>query len=1224
MLGYPAVQYDENLPIVSARAELIQAIREHPVIVVAGETGSGKSTQLPKMCLEAGRGQNGLIGHTQPRRIATHAIANRLCEELKVIIGQEVGSEIRFQRKISAKTIIKVMTDGILLTEIQKNKWLKTYDTIIIDEAHERSLNIDLILGHLKWLINRRPDLKVIITSATIDPEKFSRFFNNAPMFSVSGRMYPVSTRYFPVDPENEQKNNLLEAIEEARRCGPGDMLIFFPGEKDIRDAMQDIRQAYPTQFEVLPLFARLSAREQQQIFSHGKLTRIILATNIAETSLTVPGIRYVIDTGIARMARYSYRTKVQRLPIEPISQASADQRKGRCGRVQSGICFRLYSEEDFNLRPAFTEPEILRTNLASVLLKMAAFNLGNIDTFAFLDPPDPRFVRDAIQLLQEMGAFDSEEKLTKTGKIMAQFPIEPRLARMLIAASHEQCLTEALIVISGLAIQDPRDRPIDKRAQADQKHAEFQDPMSDFAGLQNIWNAYQVVLKTESRNQARKFCKENYLSYVRMHEWEDVHAQLTELVAEQHWRLNQNSCGYDALHRAILTGLITRVAMKQVDQFYQGVRGTKLKIFYNSGIRKKSPDWIMAAEFLETDFVFALICARIDPEWIELLAKHLIKYHYSEPHWQPKSGRVAAFETAMLFGLSIIPKRRINYGPRDIKTAHEIFLQALVADEVQCDLPFIQHNRLVLEKLMDLETRSRKQQLLLDEVRVMNFYAKQIPETVYDVESLKKWWRENEKSGVHEKLMITQEDIYSDHTQEIEWQFPQELVVNDKLLALKYVFEPQQSRDGVQITLTARECADLQKATLDYHVPGLLQEKIEALLRTLPKNLRKSIVPIPDTAKKCYELLGGDRTIPLTDRLSLILLKNFHIQTQPSDWNESQLPDYLRMLITVVDQDKKILIETRDFAQAKKAALERESINPHQEIRFKGELTGLKSWTVGDIPEEIIIVESGNSITRYPALIDEHDAVALRYFPDAQRAQELHFNGVARLVFFGLQAQLPQIKKQNTHAKALALLWTWFCTESELLEQILQQAIDTLMQQMPLPRKEGEFQQLFAQIKSKCFTEVHSVINNLLKLGKDLSLIRQKLPAIQAAFPAEYQDLQHQIKHLFTKQFIAETPPEWFKRLPAYSAAILLRLDKIAELSKRSADEIVFLKNAYQKYEKSFNALNQYGLSTRAIQRYRWLLEEYRLSVFAQSIRTTEPISRKRLEKVWENLPSL
>jgi ATP-dependent helicase HrpA len=888
----PIPDYPEELPVSERRTEIAKAIKENQVVIVAGETGSGKTTQLPKICLDIGRGVAGLIGHTQPRRLAARSVASRIASELKSELGHAVGYKVRFSDHTRPESYIKLMTDGILLAESQNDHFLNQYDTLIIDEAHERSLNIDFLLGYLKQLLPKRPNLKLIITSATIDTERFAKHFNDAPIIEVTGRTYPVELRYRPLEAVDEEAKDrniqqaILDAVDEAARLGQGDVLIFLPGEREIRETAESLRKHHPLHTEILPLYARLSAAEQNRVFQTHKGRRIVLATNVAETSLTVPGIRYVIDPGLARMSRYSHRTKVQRLPIEKVSQASANQRAGRCGRVAPGVCFRLYSEMDFINRTEFTEPEIKRSNLAAVILQMKSLRLGEVEHFPFVEPPEQKMISDGYKLLQELGAVDAAQHLTETGKQLAKLPVDPRIGRMVLAAKQEDCLEEVLVIASAISVQDPRERPHEYQQAADEKHRQFKDERSDFLAYLNLWRSFHEQKRHLSNNKLRKWCKENFISYLRMREWHDVHAQMHSLITDMGWRPNQIEAGYTEIHRALITGLLGNLANKTQSQEYAGARGIKLYIFPGSGLFKKQPKWFMAAELVETTRLYARLIAKIESEWIEQVAGDLCKRSYFEPHWEKTPAAVMAYERVTLYGLVINPKRKVHYSRIDSVEARQIFIRkALVAGDFQTQAKFFEHNKQLVADIETLEAKSRRRDVLVDEQVLYDFYDQLIPDDICDGRRFEKWRKAAEEKN-KQLLYLTREDLMHHEAEGAsEAQFPDSMQIAGMSLKLSYHFEPGSEDDGVTVTVPLPALNLLQPQQFDWLVPGLLHEKICQLLKSLPKVLRRNFVPVPDFANACLRSLAVS-DIPLIEALQQQLKKISGVEIKSTDLN--------------------------------------------------------------------------------------------------------------------------------------------------------------------------------------------------------------------------------------------------------------------------------------------------------------------------------------------------
>ncbi len=970
----PRPCFSADLPVIASRERIAEAIEQHQVVIVCGETGSGKTTQLPQICLELGRGVAGLIGHTQPRRLAARSVAARIAEELNTPLGEAVGYKVRFSDRSGVDGYIKLMTDGILLAETQGDRLLEHYDTLIIDEAHERSLNIDFLLGYLKQLLPRRPDLKLIVTSATIDPERFSRHFGDAPIIEVSGRSYPVEIRYRPLAAESEDERDrgeleaIIEAVDELAREGPGDMLVFLAGERQIRETAEALRKHHPPATEILPLYARLSAADQARVFRPHRGRRIVLATNVAETSLTVPGIRYVIDPGRARISRYSYRTKVQRLPIEPISQASANQRSGRCGRVSAGICIRLYSEDDYLARPRFTEPEIQRTSLASVILQMEALGLGRIDAFPFIDPPDPRYIRDGYKLLHELGAVDQRQRITPLGRRLARLPIDPRLGRMILAAGEEQCLSEVLVICAALSIQDPRERPFDKQQAADEQHRRFAAEGSDFLAYLRLWEYYRQQERHLSQNKLRKLCQREFLSYVRLREWRDIWSQLKTIAAELGLRANAQPAAGDAVHRALLSGLLANVGLKHENREYLGARNSRFHLFPGSSLGKQPPRWLMAAEIVETSKVYARTAARIEPQWIERVGAHLLKRSYHHPHWEKRAGRVLAFERVTLYGLVVVAKRKVDYGPLDPQEARRIFIcEALVAGELQTEAAFFRHNQALLEEIGQLEAKARRQDILVDEAVLEQFFDQRLPADIHSARQLEAWLKRDPEHD--RRLRLERGELMRHDATAVSGQrFPDQLVVGGVVLPLHYQLDPGREDDGVTATIPLPALAQLRPEPFEWLVPGLLEEKVTWLIKALPKRLRKHCVPAPHYARACIEAMtpgeGG-----LLASLSRQLRRIAGVDVSEDDWRLETMPAHLRMNFAVVDDQGRELARGRDLEQLQQRLREQAGQSFASLEHHPLERRGLTRWDFGELPESVTVSSGGLKLVGYPAL---------------------------------------------------------------------------------------------------------------------------------------------------------------------------------------------------------------------------------------------------------------
>ncbi len=1219
----PDLDYPQDLPVSSHRDEIAQAIQQHPIILVCGETGSGKTTQLPKICLDIGRGIDGTIGHTQPRRLAARAVANRIAEETQTELGDIVGFHTRFQKKLGQRNLIKVMTDGILLTEIQQDRWLNRYDTLIIDEAHERSLNIDFLLGYLKQLLTRRRDLKLVITSATLDMERIAAHFDNAPIIEVSGRTWPVEQRYRPLSSENEKEaldiNQAIEAaVDELQSEGRGDVLVFLPGEREIHEASHALRHRRE-QMDVLPLYARLPPKEQQRIFHPGGRTRMILSTNVAETSLTVPGIRYVIDTGLARISRYSWRAKIQRLPIEKISQASANQRSGRCGRTGPGICIRLYDEEDFNLRPEFTDPEIRRTNLASVILQMATLKLGAIDQFPFIDKPDPRLIRDGYRLLSELQATDSQRNLTTLGRQLARLPLDPRLGRMLLSAQKTHAVAEVLIITTALAVQDPRDRPHDKQQAADEKHARFSDPRSDFMGLLNLWNYLETQHETLTKSAMRRLCRKEFISARRWFEWHDTHRQVKLALQNINIKLNHKPAGYTAIHRAILSGLLDHIGLKEEKQRYEGSRNRKFFIFPGSGLYKKPPQWIMAAEVVETSRLYARNVARIQPEWVEQLGAHLLKHHYSEPHWQRRAARVSGYEKLTLYGLVINPQRRINYAQKEPTVAREIFIRhALVYGEYKSKQPVILQNQKRIEAIEAIEAYTRRRDILIDEHTLFDFYDRLLPEDIHSGAAFESWCHKLKDPQI---LQLDNAQLTHDKLPDISANaYPKIWEQQGLRLPLEYHFDPGTDKDGITLKIPLTLLPQLDAQRCDWLVPGLLEEKILALIKGLPKALRKNFVPAPDFARAVREkitLYDG----PLYKTLGEQLYRMTGTQIPADAWG-ARLPEHLQMRFEVIDTHNKTLATGRNLERLRqqlKGLVKKQKPTPsHQSF----EREGLTQWDFGDLPEFIECEESGYNIRRYPALTVEKDRLALRLFDSEQKAR-LHMPAGLRYLL-GLQLKqdiraidkaLPDMAKHCLLFAALAPCQT---LKNDLLAAALQ---NTFLNAQPIPRNREAFQQLIDSNRNALRPNAEILDQ---QLGKTLPLFHELHKQIRGNLPLNrieaVADIKTQLDHLVFPGFLLATPRDQLKEFPRYLKAIQLRLDKLDQSPDKDRMRRVQIEPLTQHM---LDLDPQTITSSKELQTYRWLLEELRVSIFAQTLGTREKVSIKRLDKLWKSINS-
>jgi len=1224
----PKPEFSNDLPVNQRKDEIAAAIQKHQVIIVCGETGSGKTTQLPKICLELGRGVAGLIGHTQPRRIAARSVASRIAQELKKPLGEAVGYKVRFNDRLSESSHVKLMTDGILLAETQGDRFLNGYDTLIIDEAHERSLNIDFLLGYLKQLLPKRPDLKVIVTSATIDAERFSRHFDGAPVIEVSGRMYPVEVRYRPLQETEEDEVEetmeaaILDAVDDLSRLGGGDILVFLPGEREIRDTAEHLRKHHPKGAEILPLFARLSIEDQQKVFRNSNGRRIVLATNVAETSLTVPGIKYVIDTGLARVNRYSPRAKVEQLQIEKISQAAARQRAGRCGRVSNGICVRLYAEDDFNARPEFTDPEILRSSLASVILRMAALRLGDVEAFPFIEAPHSRLIADGYQLLQELGAVDDQRRITDIGTQLAKLPLDPRVGRMILAGRKENCLKEILIIGSALAIQDPRERPMDKREAADQAHMKFASEGSDFMSFLKLWDFYDEALKHKKSNrELLNKCHQNFLSFLRLKEWRELHGQLAGIVGEMEFHPNADDATYDAVHRALLAGLLGNVGFKDGEaDSYLGARGIRFHIAPGSTLKKVRPKWVMAAELMETAKLYARCVAKIDPDWIEPLARGLTQSHYSDPRWDRGKAQVAAWERVSLYGLTIVPKRRVHYGPIDPVESREIFIREALANmEFDTRAPFFAANRKLITEVEELEHKARRQDVLVDEHQLVAFYDARIPAGIHNGITFEKWRQEAERANP-KLLYLTREDLMRHAASSVtEAQFPETLQVDGETVPLKYRFEPGHPLDGVTATIPLALLNQLDPDITEWLVPGMIREKITWLVKALPKQFRRVCVPVPEFVTGFLEhtKAGEGRA---KEVLAAYIQQKTSLKVSAADWDEA-VPSHLLMNFRIVDDADRELAMGRDWNTLKN------QLGQAAQLTFRNaspdiEKTGLRQWDFGDLPEKLDFQRGGRQMTGYPALEDNGDSVAVKLFDTAASALESHRNGVRRLMRFELKEQMKQLEKGLPGFNQYALLLRHVMTPDELREDMLTAIADrAFIGEDDLPRTN----QAFMALKQRARTRLPAVVEGSTRLAAaiaaEIQPLNQKLASLPVPLSRLKREIEEQQSRLLTKRFFSNTPWERLQHLPRYLKAMKLRLDKYPSAAERDARHAQAANELWLRWENRISATRKAGDVPVALQDFRWLIEELRVSLFAQELKTPFPVSLKRLEKFWSEL---
>ncbi len=1222
-IDLPSIRYPD-LPLSERREEIAKAIAEHQVVIVAGETGSGKTTQLPKICLELGRGTRGLIGHTQPRRLAARAVAGRVAQELESELGQHVGFKVRFADQTSQDSYVKLMTDGILLAEIQHDRWLDQYDTIIIDEAHERSLNIDFILGYLKQLLPKRPDLKVVITSATIDVERFSRHFGDAPVIEVSGRTYPVEQRYLPLvreeGPDMDPMEGIFAAVDELCAEGPGDILIFMNGEREIRDAADALNRRNLRDTEILPLYARLSHSEQARIFAPHGGRRIVLSTNVAETSLTVPGIKYVIDPGTARISRYSYRTKVQRLPIEPVSQASANQRAGRCGRVSEGICIRLYSEEDFLSRPEFTDPEILRTNLGSVILQMLNLGLGDISAFPFVQPPDGRHINDGMNLLVELGAITlsrGEPKMTKLGRQLARLPIDPRLARMVLEAKPKGCVNEVMVIATALSIQDPRERPIERQQAADEKHSRFADKDSDFIAFLNLWEYLREQQKALSSNQFRRLCKSEFLNYLRVREWQDLYSQVRQSLNDLdiHISLGERA-GYDEIHQALLAGLLSHIGQKESDGSFKGARNAKFYVFPGSKLAKKPPKWLMAAELTETSRLFARTVAKINPEWVEPLATHLVKKSHSEPHWEKKPGSVLAFEQVSLFGVVIVPKRKVQYGPIDAVESRQIFLrEALVNGELGLEEKFLKRNLALLDEVESLEHKSRRRDILVDDETLRAFYDERVGEGVYTRQLFSGWWgkakRDNPDLLDFSKSELMKRD--ADHIGETD--FPDFWTQDSITLPLSYQFEPSAEDDGVSLHLPIALLNQYQSEGFDYLVPGLRQELVVALIKTLPKNLRRQFVPAPNYASAALANITPFE-MPLLEALCKQFLRMSGTAIKPEDFNLADLPAHLVFNFKVEDDKGRLLGQGRDLL-ALKEQLKGKVKQVIAKVADSGiEQSGLTDWTLGTLPHSYEQKRGAYSVKAFPALVDEGDSVAVKLFDTEQKAKQASRAGLRKLLLINVPNPVKYLQQKLPNKSKLAMYFNPFGRVDLLIADCIDAGIDEILATHNLAvSNEQSFVAAREKVRAELGDTVVAIGTKVEKVLTTRGAIAKKLKgkiSLEMAFAMS--DIQAHLDKLVYKGFVADTGWDRMDDLARYLKAIERRLEKLPVDPQRDKLQLMKIQKVEQAYSQALAKVPKGQAVPDALAEIRWMLEEFRVSCFAQTLGTKYPISDKRI----------
>lgn len=1224
----PKIEYPALLPVSQKRDDIAQAIAHHQVVIVAGETGSGKTTQLPKICAELGRGKYGLIGHTQPRRLAARSVANRIAEEMETELGGFVGYKVRFTDQISDQTQIKLMTDGILLAEIQNDRFLNQYDTIIIDEAHERSLNIDFILGYLKQLLPRRPDLKVIITSATIDPERFSKHFSNAPIIEVSGRTYPVEVRYRPLagdddsESDRDQLEGIFQAVDELCDEGLGDILIFMNGEREIRDTADALSKRNLRDTEIVPLYARLSAGEQNKIFQPHAGRRIVLATNVAETSLTVPGIKYVIDPGTARISRYSYRTKVQRLPIEPISQASANQRKGRCGRTEEGICIRLYSEEDFLSRPEFTDPEILRTNLASVILQMTALGLGDIEAFPFVEAPDKRNIQDGVRLLEELGAIndqikDPNKRLTESGKQLARLPIDPRLARMVLEASKLGCLKEVMIIASALSIQDPRERPSDKQQSADDKHRRFNHEDSDFLTLVNLWHYIGQQQKALTSNQFRRQCKLDYLNYLRVREWQDVYTQLHQSTREMGFKLNDEPGSYHAVHSAILVGLLSHIGMKdQEKNEYHGARNARFNIFPASGLFKKQPKWVMSAELVETSKLWARVVAKIEPDWIEPLAKHLIKRSYSEPHWSKKNAAVMAYEKVMLYGIPIVPKRLVNYGTIDPVLSREIFIRsALVEGDWETKHAFFKQNRALLAEVEELEHKSRRRDILVDDEELFQFYDQRVGTEVVSGRHFDAWWKTASRK-TPDLLSFEKEMLFKGDASHItDLDYPNFWHQGNLKLKLSYQFEPGENSDGVTVHIPLPILNQVEPHGFDWQIPGLRHELVVSLIKSLPKMLRKNFVPAPNYADAFLARVTPFE-MPLLDAMEKELRRMTGVTVLREDWKLDQLPAHLKITYRAVDHRNRKLNESCDLHELKESLKEKVQETLSQVADDDIEQRDLHTWSFGELPKVYQQKRGGFEVRAYPALVDKKDSVEIKLFETEQEQLSAMRAGQRRLILLNVPSPIKYLHANLPNKSKLGLYFNPYGKVLDLIDDCIACGVDKLIEERGgMVWEPQAFEALKEHVRAELGDTVVEIAKQVETILTTAYNINKRLKGkVDFTMAFALSDVKAQIEGLIFSGFATECG---WKRLPdilRYMRAIERRMEKLPVDPNKDRLHMLKIESVANKYKELLNKIPKGMAIPDNVREIRWMLEELRVSYFAQQLGTPYPVSDKRI----------
>ncbi|RYL27715.1 ATP-dependent RNA helicase HrpA [Acinetobacter piscicola] len=1234
LASLPTIKLNQDLPVTQYADKLIEAIQNNQIIIVAGETGSGKTTQLPQIAMLAGRGLTGMIGHTQPRRLAARSVSQRIAEEVGQKLGESISFKVRFNEQGSNDSIVRLMTDGILLAELSNDRFLNKYDTIIIDEAHERSLNIDFIMGYLKTIVKKRPDLKIIITSATLDVNRFSQYFNDAPIFEVEGRSYPVEVRYRPIsemtiggsddddfdDFEENLPRAVVAAVEECFHDAESkghpehaDILIFASTEQEIRELQETLQKYGPKHTQILPLYARLALAEQQKIFNpSGGGRRIIIATNVAETALTVPNIRYVIDSGFARISRYNYRSRVQRLPIEAISQAAANQRKGRCGRIAPGVCIRLYSEEDFQSRPEFTEPEIKRTNLASVILQMQSLGLGSVESFDFIEPPDHRLVNDGRKLLIELGAYNEQkDDLTKIGQQMAKMPIDPRLARMILGGAHFGVLNEVLIIVAALAVQDPRERPADKQMQADQKHALFKEADSDFLFYLKLWNTLAENRENLSENKRRNFAKQHFLSWLRLREWKKTHEQLLDLAQGLKLSFNEKKASYENLHRALLTGLLSFIANKTDERnTFMAVRQQKARIFPASTLHKTNTPWVMAFEMVETSQVYLRTLAKIEPEWILLAAPNLLKHHYFEPHWAKKPGVVNAYDQISLFGLIIEPKRATNFEKVDQAAAHEIFLRdALTTGNLGTTPPFLKHNLLKLEEVERVEDKLRRRDLVVDEETIYQFYASKVPAEIASRRSFEDWRATVEPKNPR-YLFVDDDDLWMNDRPTTQ-QFPDYLHNGSLRLAASYRFDPSHDEDGATVKIPVQALPQVDENIWSWGIPGWRLDLIEALLKALPKDKRRNLVPIPDTAKKLMKAVDAQHLREHIFEFLAFQLRGEQITAK--DFSFERIDQYLIPFIKVIDEKGKLIEKGRNLEELK-ARCRTETHSPVKQL--KGEFQTFPEKFVFEASQKV----TGVVVKQYQALVPskpfakldakDESGIVIQTFNDQNEAIKQHREGVIRLIHMQLGDLIRQLKKQIS--KPLALAYSPLGDKAQLEQMLVYATLQMAIKDLPI--NANEFAILTTEVKKTFLSHGQEALKLISEIYIQWQEIRQQLLMLdQNVFGKNMDDIEDQLDLMNLSNFVYSKSSDVWQEYPRYLKALLLRLDRLPNNLNRDDAAI-------QDIDPWMDKLFKFKQDPRVKDVY-FMVEELRISLFSQPMKTKMPISATRIQKVWEKL---